>query len=319
MAAAGLKKGDAVEVRGAAEILATLDEAGALEALPFMAEMVRHCGERLTVDSTAERLCDTIHWSGSRRIPDTVILGSIRCDGSGHDGCQGDCRFLWKEAWLRRVEPVAPPAPPPAGEADARAALLALVARNTRQAERDARGNARYRCQTTELVRASGTTSRFPYLEEVASGNVSLGRYLRVIGRATVWETRRKLGRLPHYCFAGTATPLRRPPLDLQPGEWVRIRSAREIEETIDLKHGTRGLWFDREMLQYCGRTFRVKERISRFIHDDGTFVNLKSGAVKLEGVTCSGDYSPGRWFCPRALFPYWREDWVERVPPPAP
>jgi hypothetical protein len=311
-----LRRGDVVEVRTAAEILATLDAGGAVAGLPFMGEMIPLCGRRLTVDGTAERLCDTIHWSGSRRIPDTVLLEQARCDGSGHDGCEAECRFLWKEVWLRPVDPAAPLTPAVNDEA-ARSALLALVSGNTRQPFAGGQPGARYRCQTTELYRASGATSRFPYLHELTSGNVTVGRFLPVIARAAVWETRRKLGRFRNQCFAGTSTPVRRPPLDLKPGEWVRIRSAKEIEETIDLKGGSRGLWFDWEMLQYCGRTFRVKNRIARFIHDDGTLMIFKSAAVKLEGVTCAGDYSVGRWFCPRAIFPFWREDWLERVPAP--
>lgn len=321
--AGALRRGDEVEVRSAAEILPTLDETGALEGVPFMPEMVRHCGERFVVDATAERLCDTIHWTGSRRIPETVLLGALRCDGSGHDGCQGDCRYLWKAAWLRRLEPGSSPGPAGAGDEEARASLAALVSRNVEGAapagEGDGAAARRFRCQLTEMFRASARASRFPYLGELTSGNVEPGRYVKVIGRALVWEAKRKAGRLSRFCFPGRADPLRRPPLDLQPGEWVRIRPAGEIEETIDRKGGTRGLWFDTEMLQYCGRIARVKERVSRFIHDDGTFVQLRSAAVKLEGVTCKGDFSVGRWFCPRALYPFWREDWLERIPPPAP
>lgn len=312
-----LRRGDAVEVRSAAEILATLDEQGALDGLPFMPEMIRHCRRRFAVDGTAERLCDTIQWTGSRRIPDTVLLGALRCDGAGHEGCQADCRPLWKERWLRPIAPGEPESPAPDGDEPARAALLALVSDGTRQRDADGRPGPKYRCQTTELYRASGATSRFPYLQELASGNVRLGHYLPVIARAAVWETRRKLGSFRNQCFAGRSAPVRRPPLELQPGEWVRIRTAGQIAETIDVKGGTRGLWFDREMLQYCGRTFRVRDRVTRFIHDDGTLVTFKSPAVKLEGVTCSGDYSVGRWFCPRAIFPFWREDWLERVPAP--
>ncbi len=314
-----LRRDDVVEVRSAAEILATLDDRGELEALPFMAEMIPHCGRRLTVVSAAERMCDTITWTGSRRIPDTVLLGELRCDGSGHDGCQGDCRFLWKAAWLRQLEPGAQPARVVEVDEAARLALHALAMGNTRQPSVDGRAGGKYRCQSTELHRASAPTSGFPYLPALTSGNVSLRRYLPVVARALVWETRRKAGRLAwtRKCFLGRSAPVRRPSLDLQPGEWVRIRSAPEIEETIDQQGRTRGLWFDREMLQYCGRTARVKERIARFIHDDGTFVNFRSAAVKLEAVTCSGDHSAGRYFCPRALYPYWREDWLERVDPP--
>ena len=38
------KAGDLIEVRSAAEILATLDERGELENLPFMPEMLKFCG-----------------------------------------------------------------------------------------------------------------------------------------------------------------------------------------------------------------------------------------------------------------------------------
>ena len=56
----GLRVGDLVEVRSAEEIVATLDERGELENLPFMPEMLKYCGQRLTVDKVAHKLCDTI-------------------------------------------------------------------------------------------------------------------------------------------------------------------------------------------------------------------------------------------------------------------
>src|SRR5262245_41424276 len=107
-----LRRGDLVEVRGPAEILATLDERGALEALPFMPEMAAFCGRRFTVERRAERICDTVQYTGSRRPPDTVLLADLRCDGLAHGGCQAECRLFWKEAWLRRVTPETPPTPP---------------------------------------------------------------------------------------------------------------------------------------------------------------------------------------------------------------
>jgi hypothetical protein len=44
--------------------------------------------------------------------------------------------------------------------------------------------------------------------------------------------------------------------------------------------------------------------------------VELKNEAVTLDGVVCSGDLSLRRWFCPRAIYPFWRECWLERVEP---
>lgn len=81
-----LRRGDLVEVRTADEILATLDDRGEFEGLPFMPEMVRSCGQRFRVRARAERVCDTITSAGIRNMPDTVLLENRRCDGSGHDG-----------------------------------------------------------------------------------------------------------------------------------------------------------------------------------------------------------------------------------------
>jgi hypothetical protein len=209
-----------VEVRSAAEILATLDEQGALEALPFMPEMVAYCGHRFTVDRRTEKLCDTIKDFNSRRMTDCVFLDDVRCDGSGHDGCQADCRLYWKEAWLKRVAP-SDPLSPTRGDHEARRALLALVTRGTRTDTPE--DDVRYRCQATEMLAASeplSLTDPRPYVREYTSRNVSIRTFTRVMTRATVTEVRRKLGRLPFPPVQGpSARSPEAPRLDLQPGE----------------------------------------------------------------------------------------------------
>jgi hypothetical protein len=314
----GLRKGELVEVRRAGEIFRTLDQRGALDALPFMPEMVTSCGRRFVVERRAEKVCDTIEYLGSRRIRDCVLLDDLRCDGSGHDGCQGECRIYWKEAWLKRVSPGSPPSA--VGDEDddqARRALLELVGSNARVVAAD--GSLRYRCQATDLLAASeplALTDPRPYLREVTSRNVSIRTFGRVMARATVTEGRRKLGRLPQPPLAGPWSKSPRPtPLDLQPGEWVRVRSPEQIRETLNDKGKNRGLWFDAEMLRFCGQTFRVRGRIERLVDErDGTMIELASDCVTLDGAVCSGEWSTQRWFCPRAIYPYWRECWLERV-----
>lgn len=69
-----------------------------------MPEMLQFCGQRFTVAKRASKLCDTITWSGMRRMEDVVHLTGARCDGSGHGGCQAGCLIYWKEAWLKRVD-----------------------------------------------------------------------------------------------------------------------------------------------------------------------------------------------------------------------
>ena len=51
-----LRTGDWVEVRSESEILATLDENGELDRLPFMPEMRKHCGKRFEVEFNRTRL-----------------------------------------------------------------------------------------------------------------------------------------------------------------------------------------------------------------------------------------------------------------------
>ena len=106
--AKGLRVGDLVEVRSADEIMATLDERGELENLPFMPEMLKFCGQRLTVDKVAHKLCDTISGTGLHKMENAVHLTDSRCDGTAHGGCQTACLLYWKEAWLKRVEADAP-------------------------------------------------------------------------------------------------------------------------------------------------------------------------------------------------------------------
>ena len=42
--------------------------------------------------------------------------------------------------------------------------------------------------------------------------------------------------------------------------------------------------------------------------------VELASDCLILDGVACSGERSSWRWFCPRAIYPWWREAWLRRV-----
>jgi hypothetical protein len=151
-------------------------------------------------------------------------------------------------------------------------------------------------------------------VRELLNGNVSLGKFVRVTLRAAIEEPRRVFGLKPKVPLAGSSRPVRRPRLGLRPGEEVVVRSKEEIAVTLNEKGFDRGLWFDEEMLPYCGRRLRVRQRISRFIDEHtGRMIELKSDAVTLDGAVCSAEHSPVRWFCPRLSYPYWRESWLRR------
>ena len=102
-------------------------------------------------------------------------------------------------------------------------------------------------------------------------------------------------------------------PLNLQPGELVRIKTKDEIRETLTgSPPKNRGMTFDPEMVHYCGRLARVRGRVSRLIDEQtGTMIYIKSDCIVLEGVVCMADFHR---FCTRSDFPFWREAWLERA-----
>ena len=42
----------------------------------------------------------------------------------------------------------------------------------------------------------------------------------------------------------------------------------------------------------------------------------MKTPCIILDSVVCQSRYSHCRMFCPRSIYSYWREIWLERVAP---
>jgi hypothetical protein len=326
--ALNLRVGEIVEVRSEAEILATLDEHGELDGLPFMPEMLAWCGRRVRVHKRALKACDTIDWTGMYRMRDAVHLEGSRCDGRAHGGCQAGCTIYWKEAWLKRVpagEPAVDLDPEPA--TPPRCTLATLTEATRRAPDPAAPGEPRFACQATELRRAA--PERIPswdarqYVQDVRSGNAGALATIRTVWVGLFNEyqdlSRRFLPR-PLRIRAGRRYPyiegsLSKTPvetLDLQPGELVRVKSKEEIVKTLDTSNANRGMSFDGEMVRYCGREARVLRRVEQIIDEQsGRMVRFKNPCIVLEDVTCTGAYHRQ---CPRGIYPYWREIWLERV-----
>jgi len=177
----------------------------------------------------------------------------------------------------------------------------------------------RFVCQATELQRATSPMDWYDlrqYWRELRSGNVSLTDFFGTVARAAYNFVQRRRGRPTRPCVVPRAagrTPTAR--LDLVPGDLVTIKTKAEIEATLDASQKNRGLRFDVEMLPYCGRTARVKARVQRIIEEEtGRMLTFASDCIMLEGVVCGGRLSHDRLFCPRAIYPWWREIWLERV-----
>jgi hypothetical protein len=326
-----LRAGDLVEVRSVDEIVATLDELARLDGLPFMPEAARFCGRRFRVQSRAHKTCETAYATGFRRVRDTVHLAELRCDGSAHGGCQAACLLFWKEAWLKRV--AEPATSEPTVESSAReevpttVAIPAPVQRGTQGSTVGAASEPTYSCQATELRNATSPLRWWDvrqYAEDVSSGNVAPKRLLRGLAiilfnkfqaanaRFSPRLTLVKGARRYPFVSGKLNGPTPEGRLNLQPGELVRIKSKAEIERTLNRKNRNRGLSFDGNMSPYCGRTARVRATVTKIIDErTGEMTHFSNECVLLEGVVCTGDYMQ---FCPRRIYPYWRELWLERV-----
>jgi len=332
--------GEWVEVLSKEEILRTLDQNGRYEDLPFMPQMFRHCGQRFQVYKRAHKTCDTV--SGQYvglRLAHAVHL-DLRCDGQAYGGCQAACLIFWKEAWLKRV-----------GEEDTKLPLIANLKAKTGEAgctESDVwratkhglPGAPIYSCQATELLHFTTPLKWWDarqYVEAYRSGNESLGGLLRGfaylfyyyvtlsnwhgLGRPGRWlydRFQQVWGGVPFPRRAGqipVGKPTPRCDLGLKPGDLVRVKPYQEILATLDTRNSNRGLSFDAELVPYCGKIYRVKTRVDKFIDEKtGKMRHLRTPAVMLEGVTCKSRYCGQRMFCPRSIHSWWREIWLEKL-----
>jgi hypothetical protein len=338
-----LRVGDWVEVRSREEILQTLDREGQFDGMPFMPEMFAFCGKRFQVYKRAHKTCDTVFPVRGRRVDRAVHL-ETRCDGSNHGGCQATCLIFWKEAWLR---PISSSTHPVSDEQPSRALNSVRPASGCTEADVLAHSytletnddEKTYVCQATRLPYATKPLEWWDvrqYFEDYWSGNVGVWRIISG-GVYMIYyhlsEAGIGVGSIMRWFYnkfyplwRGTPFPRRtgsisegRPTptatLNLQPGELVRIKSQDEILKTLSISNKNRGLYFDAEEVPYCGGTYRVLKRVTKIVNEKtGKMREFKTPSVILDSVICDSRFSECRMFCPRSIYSYWREIWLERA-----
>jgi hypothetical protein len=306
-----LRPGDLVEVKAPEEILQTLDADGTLDQLPFMPEMVEFCGKRFQVSKRVLKTCYYTERTAAGfrkfKIDDVVLLDGLRCSGAGHDGCQKACTIFWREAWLRKIESAA--AQERVNSTSSRERLRIRLKTST--------GPKTYFCQASELLTATEPLPRQERyarcLSEVRAGNCGALEMAQRIAVWLFWKIRwRFLGEYAHG--RNKSTPVER--LDLQPGEWIEVKSMDSINQTLNETGYNRGLLFFPDMRLLCGRQQRVERRVEKIIVDGTGEMRQLHNTVYLEGSHCGCVYALGG--CPRSEFSYWREIWLRRSPVPA-
>jgi len=339
-----LQAGELVEVRSQDEILATLDENGRLNTMPFMPEMLQYCGKRFWVHKIAHKTCDNIKPWNMRQLKNAVHLTGVRCDGKAHGDCDAGCLIFWNQAWLKRVETPLPqesqlgecgsslPKTTENLNSGPSIQIPGVLERASRKGTDPATSEAIYSCQATDLREFTSDLpwwNLWQYIRDIRSGNLhrglgdSKGEKLleTLLGIMDVFriilievfnkfQSLRKGVQYPHIQALPAASPAGE--LNLQPGEFVQVRSRQEIFATLDQKNRNRGLLFDSEMLKYCGGTYRVAKRVNQIVDEkNGKMLRMKSSCIILDGSACAADYHR---LCPRAIYHYWREGWLRRV-----
>jgi hypothetical protein len=305
---ARLYPGDLVEVKGADEILQTLDGGGAMDHLPFMPEMLEFCGKQFRVSQRVLVAC--FSGAGSPRGfrgDDVVTLDGLRCSGTDHDGCQKACMIFWREAWLRKVDDPIP-----------QSKLDLAGGERLRARLKTSSGSGTYYCQASELSKAANSLSVGQRIERyfgaLRAGNFNALQMAQGMGIWLFWRIRRiLLGVYPRGSKKST-TP---DGLNLQPGEWVEIKPLKDILDTLNESGYNRGLRFSPDMRLLCGQRRRVQGRLDRIIVDGTGAMRQLRNTVCLEGSTCGCAYMGfGMIGCSRCELVYWRETWLRRCGP---
>lgn len=254
-----------------------------------------------------------------RRVRDTVSIAGLRCDGGAHEGCQAQCYVLWKTAWIKRMDvSTTSSSEPPIKRTSA---IFSNNGNNCSFGPTFVKDNdateGRYVCQYTNLVRASTRLKPWDLrqdLRPLIAGNVTVMAFgVAILTRLfnAAQQLRGGCG-FPLSFPSSISTPSLRVDLNLQPGEMVLVRDHERIYETLNQAGRNRGLWFDRVMLYYCKRRFKVLSRVDKIIDDaSGRMLRMKTPCIVLEGVDNHGEHQR---FLAQHDYAFWREVWLERL-----
>ena len=291
--------GDLVEVRSEAEILATLDEKGTLQNLPFMPEMLKFCGQTLRVSARAFKTC--VDDQEMRQFDNTVFLEEARCDGSSHGGCGRACLVFWNEAWLK----------PSGSTVSSNGFHVPKVCRA--DLESLATGDGQFFCQSSEILNASKPLPWWQpkqYVWDLRYNRTSIVHFVQSLFIA-FYNKLAHVCRLKPWRFVVGPGDFRGQPLNLKPGDLVRVKSLSQIKQTLDAEGKHQNLLFAPTMMSFCGQVLRVQDRVENIVLEATTRQRKIKDTVLLEGATCDGICHR---LCPRQSFLFWRECWLERV-----
>jgi hypothetical protein len=107
------------------------------------------------------------------------------------------------------------------------------------------------------------------------------------------------------------------PTARLRPGDVVEVRGPGEILKTLDDDGALGHLPFMPEMVESCGRQFRVSKRVVKTCASSKSTSTMRGFAtddvVVLHDLRCSGEAHD---HCQKACMIFWREAWLRKIEP---
>ena len=100
----------------------------------------------------------------------------------------------------------------------------------------------------------------------------------------------------------------------LSPGDIVEVKAPDEILQTLDADGTLDHLPFMPEMVEFCGKRFRISRRVLKTCISGSiaTMLSFRTDdVVVLDGLRCSGVAHDG---CEKACTIFWREAWLRKV-----
>ncbi len=102
----------------------------------------------------------------------------------------------------------------------------------------------------------------------------------------------------------------------LRPGDLAEVKGPDEILQTLDADGTLDRLPFMPEMVELCGKRFRVAKRVMKACYTGTNLYDAMRGfrgndVVTLDGVRCSGAAHDG---CQKACQIFWRDAWLRKV-----
>jgi len=171
-----------------------------------------------------------------------------------------------------------------------------------------------YVCQMTELWEASRPMSSFDLRQDLRPlfwGNVGIRAYLIAILTRIFNEVQGLRGgaRYPYMLEGKVAGETPTANIGFKTNQTVVVQNKDKIAKTL-IRGRNKGLWFDQEMVRFCGQSAVVRKRVDRIIHESTRkMVVMKTPCVTLENVVATGEFLR---LCPQHEYIFWREIWLD-------